>query len=70
LGELTPREREVLWLVSRGYTVPETAEALDMSTGTVRTHRMNIMRRLGAHSIAHAVAIAMREGLIPMDGWR
>lgn len=63
-GPLSAREREILERVSRGLDGPAIAEELVVSPATVRTHIGNAIRKLGAHSRAHAVAVAMRRGLI------
>jgi DNA-binding NarL/FixJ family response regulator len=64
LGILSPREREVLDAIARGMTGEETARSLAISSETVRTHVRNAMQKLEAHTRAHAVAIALREGEI------
>lgn len=46
LGQLTPREREVLQHLARGYTYAEIAEALVISIKTVETHASNVLRKL------------------------
>lgn len=55
---LTPRENEVLALMSRGATSQEIARRLVLSTGTVKTHARGILRKLGARTRAEAVAMA------------
>jgi DNA-binding CsgD family transcriptional regulator len=60
---LTPRERQVLELVANGYATGEIARELWITEDTVRTHIKRMMTRLDAHSRAHVVAIAFREGL-------
>ena len=45
LDELTPREKEVLRLLARGYTYREMAERLFISVKTVETHVSNILRK-------------------------
>jgi DNA-binding NarL/FixJ family response regulator len=57
---LTNREREILELLSTGMTGEQAAEALFLSPETVRTHVRNAMRKLGANTRVHAVAIALR----------
>lgn len=57
---LSDREREVLTLVAEGNTNEEIADRLALSAETVRTHIRNAMRKLGAHSRAHAIVIALR----------
>jgi PAS domain S-box-containing protein len=61
---LSGREREVLQRVALGQDGPEIAEDLVVSPATVRTHIGNAIRKLGARSRAHAVAIALRDGVI------
>jgi DNA-binding CsgD family transcriptional regulator/ketosteroid isomerase-like protein len=56
---LTPREREVFQLLSRGLNAPQIAAELYISTATVRTHVQNGMARLGATTRIHAVSIAI-----------
>jgi DNA-binding CsgD family transcriptional regulator len=62
--ELSPRQREVIGLVARGYDVAQMADELSLSRATVRTHVRDAMRRLGANNRAHAVAVAIAAGLI------
>lgn len=61
---LTPRELEVLALASRGLNGPAIADALVLTSATVRTHFTNIYRKLDVGDRAAAVAKAMRLGLI------
>ena len=53
---LTPRERELLGLVSDGLTNGEIAERLWISVGTVRKHLDNIYAKLGVHTRTAAAA--------------
>jgi DNA-binding NarL/FixJ family response regulator len=46
LDRLTPRQREVLRYIAKGYTYRETAEALSVATKTVETHVSEVLRRL------------------------
>jgi DNA-binding NarL/FixJ family response regulator len=46
LDRLTPRQREVLRSIARGYTYKETAEALSVSPRTVETHVSDVLRKL------------------------
>lgn len=62
ISVLTPREREVLDLLSRGLTGEEIAKQLVLSPETVRTHARNAMTRLEAKTRVHAIAIALRQG--------
>lgn len=53
---LSPREREVLELLARGYFYKEITEALGISMSTVNTHVRRIYEKLHVHSRAQAVA--------------
>jgi DNA-binding NarL/FixJ family response regulator len=46
LDQLTPREREVLRLLARGYTYKEIARRLEVSIKTVETHVSSVLRKL------------------------
>jgi RNA polymerase sigma factor (sigma-70 family) len=63
-ASLTPRETEVFQLVVRGMRNKEVAHALGTSERTVKAHRRNVMEKLEAHSLAEAVSIAERLGLL------
>ena len=60
---LTPRQREVLQLVSEGRSAKEIADSLSISLSTVEFHKAQIMKRLGVHSIAELVKYAVAHGL-------
>lgn len=64
LADLTDREREVLRFIAEGLSTKETAARLEIGTRTVETHRANLMRKLGVHSVAQLVRAAIREGLV------
>src|SRR5579884_1993680 len=58
---LTPREWEVLDLMSLGHSTRQIAEELVLSTETIRTHVKNLMRKLGARSRQEAIARGAQE---------
>ena len=62
--KLSERELQVLRLLADGQTNSEIAEALFLSTHTVRNHSQAILTKLGAHSKLQAVSIAIRRGVI------
>ncbi|RYP86417.1 response regulator transcription factor [Nocardioides guangzhouensis] len=62
---LTEREREVLTLLAEGLSNAAIADRLVVSVHTVRNHVANLSAKLGAHSKLEALAIAVREGLLP-----
>jgi DNA-binding NarL/FixJ family response regulator len=61
---LTPREREVLQLLAEGRTNKEVAARLGIGLKTVETHRMNLMAKLGLHSVVDLVRYAIRNGIV------
>jgi len=65
LGDiLTAREREVIQLLAEGKTSKEVAVALKLSVKTAETHRTNLMRKLGLHSVADLTRYAVRNGIV------
>ncbi len=60
LEVLTPRERDVLRLLSEGLDGASIAERLFLSPATVRNHIQHILSKLGVHSRTEAVALALR----------
>jgi DNA-binding NarL/FixJ family response regulator len=61
---LTGREREVIQLLAEGKTSKEVAAALHLSVKTAETHRTNLMRKLGLHSVADLTLYAVRTGIV------
>jgi DNA-binding NarL/FixJ family response regulator len=64
---LTPREREVIQLLAEGKSSKEVATVLNLSTKTAETHRSNIMRKLGFHSIRDLVLYAVKNDIIQVQ---
>ena len=58
LATLTPREREVLFLLVEGVGRKEVANRLQLSANTVRTHLHSLMSKFGVHSTLEVVALA------------
>ena len=60
LAELTPREREVLELIGRGYPNKRIAIELGLSEKTVKTHVRHVLEKLRLRNRAEAAAFAAR----------
>ena len=61
---LTPREREVFYLLAEGKSSSEIAEMLFLSPKTIYTHRQHIMDKLRTRSIGELIRYAIREDLV------
>lgn len=64
---LTPRQREILHLIARGFATREIASQLHVSTKTVESHRAQLMQRLNIHDVAGLTRYAIRTGLVQSD---
>ena len=62
--DLTPREREVLSLLTKGLSNPEIAEHLNVSRATAKVHVSNILAKLGVSNRAEAIAFAIQNKLV------
>lgn len=63
---LTPRELEVLRLLSSGSSTKEAARILHISPKTVETHRHHLMEKVGIYSIAGLTRWAIRQRITPL----
>lgn len=63
-GQLTEREQRVLRLIAAGHATREVAAELNYSERTIKNVLHDVAMKLGARSRSHAVAHAVREGLI------
>ena len=64
LDRLTPRELEILQLLSDGRSPDEIALELGVSRHTLRTHVQNVLMKLGVHSKLDAIVAAIRHGKV------
>jgi len=62
---LSQREAECLAWTSRGRTMDQISQILGVKTRTIAFHLDSARAKLGAENVAHAVALALRRGLIP-----
>jgi DNA-binding NarL/FixJ family response regulator len=68
---LTPREREMVQLLSEGLSTQQIADRLHVSIKTVATHREHVMQKLDISSLAELTRYALCEGLSSLDQpWR
>src|ERR1700680_1073552 len=63
LESLTPREREVLPLIISGRLNKQVAAEVGISEATAKVHRSQLMRKLGADSLADLVRMAEKMGI-------
>jgi len=61
---LSPREAEVLGLITQGMSNHQIAEQLFIGEETVKSHVRSILRKLGVKDRTQAVSLALREGLV------
>ena len=62
---ITPRQREVLELISRGWTMKAIASELNISTRTAESHKYEMMEALGVETTAELIRFSLRLGIIP-----
>ena len=63
-GQPSAREVQVLALAAEGQTNQQMARVLFLSEDTVKSHLVNVRRKLRARNRAHAVAIAYQSGFL------
>lgn len=63
-GKLSQREAQCLSWAARGKTMAETGEIMSLTPRTISYHLENARNKLGASNVTHAVAAALRRGLI------
>lgn len=61
---ITPRETEVLNLISLGYSTSDISRYLYISIETVRSHRKSLLQKFGANNTALLVRMSLEVGLI------
>jgi FixJ family two-component response regulator len=67
LGSLTPREREVLPLVVSGFLNKQIAAKIGTTEATIKVHRSQLMKKMGAASLPQLVRMADKIGIIGAD---
>jgi DNA-binding NarL/FixJ family response regulator len=69
IERLTPREREVVNLIARGYSYRETANRLGISVKTLESHMGHIFEKLSVASRHELAALAYEEGYVEGSGF-
>lgn len=64
---LSEREREVLQLMTQGYSNADIARQLYLSEGTVRNYASEVFRKMGVSDRTQAVVFGLRHGLVDLD---
>lgn len=64
---LTGRERQILSYIAEGNSNKQIAHILEISEQTIKNHVSAILRKLNANDRAHAVVLAIRQGLISAE---
>jgi DNA-binding NarL/FixJ family response regulator len=65
-SQLSQRENQVLRLLAEGHCTKEIASQLNLSTKSVETYRLNLMKKLKIVNIATLVRYAIREGIVEL----
>lgn len=62
--EITKREKEIIELISAGYSNKEIAEKINLSTSTVDVHRYNILKKMNVKNTAEMIMKALKTKII------
>ncbi len=66
-SKLTPRQQEVLQLLTKGFSTKEIAATMQVSTKAVEFHKGNITRKLGIRTTAELTRFALSQGLTKLE---
>ncbi|GAD89149.1 MULTISPECIES: response regulator transcription factor [Vibrio] len=58
---LTPKEKNICFMILKGLNNPQIAESINVSVNTVKTHASSVMRKLNVHSKAELIARAVQQ---------
>lgn len=64
---ISPREKQVLYLIAHEYTTTEIARKLHISGDTVKTHRKSLLTKVGARNVAGLVRRAFENQLLKVQ---
>jgi DNA-binding CsgD family transcriptional regulator len=63
-ARLSARSRDILRLIAEGKTTVQIAGTLRIAESTAKTHRRNLMRKLGVSTKADLIRYAIRQGIV------
>lgn len=64
---ISPREKQILHLISNEQTINQIAQTLFISPFTVVTHRKNIMTKMGVKNMAGMVRVGFEAGILSIQ---
>jgi DNA-binding NarL/FixJ family response regulator len=67
-ASLSPREKQIMQLIAEGHTSAEIGRMLFISDKTVEKHRVRLMKKLNVRNVAGLVRLAIKHGLVDVDG--
>ena len=62
--DISPREREILDLLAKGYTTQQIAEALSLSAETIKWYRRKLLEKFDVANVAELICTAKESGLV------
>jgi two-component system invasion response regulator UvrY len=68
LGKLSPREMQVMLMITQGKTTQDISDSLFLSPKTISTYRARLFEKLGIHNDVELTHFALRHGLIELNG--
>lgn len=64
---LTPRETDILKMISRGYSNKDISKELDLSEYTIKAHVLSLLSKLELSSRTQAALFALKQGLVGLE---
>ena len=68
LGKLSPREMQVMLMITQGKTTQDISDSLFLSPKTISTYRARLFEKLDIHNDVELTHFALRHGLIELNG--
>lgn len=64
---ISPREKQVLYLIAHEYTTTEIASLLHIANDTVKSHRKSLLSKIGARNVEGLIRPAIEFEMLPLD---